>query len=234
VSGDVRPDGRGDPAFEWDAEDPGRDELLAEPDGPRWFGTPHRRRVVGALVVVAALVLVSVRLANAHRGSTEAKLPPVSTPAASVTLGPSPVDVTPGRQNFQVRDPAHCPATLACRSVASVPPGVLAAIRQAVPNAAIFSRSSVVQLAPRRLYFRQVIASAKDVEVVVLVSQFSRHPAPPSEGTANPPGQTSRYVRVHTPDGFVVEVQVTGPPESSLRLGPVRSLALDPRLRSLG
>jgi hypothetical protein len=234
VNGKVRPGRPGEPAVERHADDPGRDELLAEPAGPRWFGTPQRRRVAGALVAVAAAGLVSVRLATVDRGGTAANPPQATTPPASVIVGPSPVDVTPGRPNFQLRDPAHCPSTITCRSVASVPPGVLAAIRQVAPHAAISTRTSVVQLSPKRLYFRQVNASAEDVDIVVLVSLQSRRPAPPSEGTANPLGQAVRYVRLHTPDGYVVEVQITGPPESTLRLAPVRSLARDPRLRSLG
>ena len=231
----MRPDRRGDPVVEWDAEDPGRDELLAEPDDPRWFGTPHRRRVVGALVVVAAVVLISVRLATAHRGSTEAKPPPASTPAASVTLGPSPVDVTPGRPNFEDRDPAHCPATITCRSGSAVPPGVLAAIRRYVPNAELFEETNVVQAHPDRLYFRQVLASVKNIELLVLVVRADRMSDPPTEAAANPPGESIRYVRIDTGDGFVVQVQFNGPAaKSTIGLAQVRSLARDPRLRSLG
>jgi hypothetical protein len=231
----MRPDRPGGPEVEWDTGDPGRDELLAEPDGPRWFGTPRRRRAGAALVVVAAAALVGVRLVTAHRASPEAKPPPATTPAASVRVGPSPVDVTPGRPNFEDHDPAHCPATITCNSGTAVPPGVLTAIRRYVPNAELFDATNVAQVHPDRLYFRQVLASAKDIELLVLVARADRMSDPPTEEAADPPGESIRYVRTETADGFVVQVQFNGPPaKSTLGLAQVRSLARDPRLRSLG
>ena len=213
----------------------GVDEILAEPDRPAWLGTPRRRWVAGALVVAVAAALVSMKLASAQHSNRDAKPVAATTPPASVRVGPSPVDVTPGRQNFAVHDPAHCPATINCRAVPWVPNEVLATIREYVPNATIRSQTSVVQLHPNRLYFRQANASAKDVEVIVLVSQAARDPNPPTEDSAYPPGQVVRYVRNRTSDGYVVQVQYIGPAASSSPgLAEIRALAVDPRLRALG
>ncbi len=210
------------------------DEILAEPDRPAWLGTPRRRRVAAALVVALAAALVSIKLASAPTSNRDASRVPATTPPASARVGPSPVDVTPGRQNFAVRDPAHCPDTITCRAVASVPNDVLTAIREYVPNATIRSQTSVVQQHPRRLYFRQANASAKDVELIVLVAQAARDPNPPTEESANPPGQVVRYVRNRTSDGYVVQVQFIGPAAgSSPGLAEIRALAVDPRLRAL-
>jgi hypothetical protein len=211
-----------------------RDEALAEPAGSTWLGSPRRRRAAGALVVALGAVLVVLRLTSTGGGHPDAA-PSATFSAAPVppTIGPSPVDVTPGRPHFEDRDPAHCPAPITCRSGTGVPPGVLAAIRRYVPDAELFNQTNVVQVHPDRLYFRQVLASAKDIQVLILVARADRITDPPTEAAADPPGQSVRYVRLDTGDGFVVQVEFTGPPQPTRGLGPLRALAVDARLRAL-
>jgi hypothetical protein len=218
------------------SEDPLGDEELADVAGPRWLGTPKQRRIVAALALALLLTLAGARLAAAHRNSPQARPEPVPTPRPSTaTIGPSPVDVTPGRPNFRKDDPAHCPATISCTSVDSVPAGVLAAIRTYLPNAVSNSHSSVTQVHPSRLYFRQVDASAHHVTINVLVSRASRmqHPSP-TEGTDELPDASIGYVRTVTRDGLVVQVQFTGLPGWTPPMAQIRALAADPRLLTLG
>jgi hypothetical protein len=218
------------------SEEPRQDEELAEPAGPRWLGTPRRRRVVAAVIVALLLGLVGARLTAAYRSSHQAGSGPVPTPRPSTaTIGPSPVDVTPGRPNFRKDDPAYCPVTTICTSVDSVPPGVLAAIRSYLPNAVSDSHSSVAQHHPDALYFRQVRASANDVTVSVVITRLVRMPTDgPTEGTDQPPGESIGYVRTVTDDGFVVQVQFAGLPGYSPPMPQIRALAADPRLLEVG
>jgi hypothetical protein len=192
------------------------------------------------LVVALGVVLVALRLTSTSGGGhpdagPSATLAPAPLPApVAPTIGPSPVDVTPGRPHFEDRDPAHCPAPITCRSGTAVPPGVLAAIRMYLPDAELSNHTNVVQVQPHRLYFRQVLASVKDTQVLVLVSRADRVSDGPTEAAADPLGQSIRFVRADTGDGFVVQVQFTGPPANSAQgLAQVRALAADPRLRAL-
>lgn len=198
------------------------------------LGTP-KRRVIAAVTLALLLALAGARLTAAYRSSHQAGPDPVPTPRPSTaTIGPSPVDVTPGRPNFRKDDPAHCPDTISCTSVATVPAGVLAAIRMYLPHAVSESHSSVTQAHPHRLYFRQVSASASDVTVTILVSQASRmRSASPTEGTDQPPAASIGYVRTLTQDGLVVQVQFTGLPGWTPPMAQIRALAVDPRLLAL-
>lgn len=235
MSGDVDPNAPHAPGEpRWDLDDPGRDELLVEQTRPPWLGSGRRRRVVAGLVVALLAVLLGLRLVSTHRTSEATPRAAPVPQRSSATIGPSPVDVTPGRPHFDQHDPAHCPDTITCRSMDSVPAGVLAAIRQYLPKATIQSRASVAQLHPDRLYFRQVTASANGVTAVVLVSRASRLDAEPTEGTDNPPGQAIGYVRARTPDGYVVQVQFIGQQNSTPPMSAIRALAADPRLRAPG
>ncbi len=217
------------------SEQPHPDDELAELTVPRWLGTPQRRRLVAALALAVLLGLAGARLASAHRSTHRAVPPSVPTPRPSTaTLGPSPVDVTPGRPNFRKDDPAHCPATITCTSVDSVPAGVLDAIRFYLPHAVSDSHSSVWQRHPDRLYFRQVGASASDVMISVVVERLGRVPVErPTEGIDRPPGQSIGYVRAVTEDGYVVQVQFSGLPGWRPPMSQLRALAEDPRLLAL-
>lgn len=232
MSRDVEPSTpRDQPAVEWDIPDEGDDELLVEETSPPWLGTPRRRGAAVAAVIALVGTLVGLRLASG--GGNDQQAAPVPSEVRQPSVGPSPVDITPGRPHYDRNDPAHCPDWISCRSFPTVPPSVLAAISKYLPKAAIQSRTSVVQLRPSRLYFRQVNASADDVSVIVLVSRSNRSQVQPTEGTDDTVGQAIGYVRVQTSDGYVVQVQFTGQTGWTPPMGAIRALAADPRLRAL-
>jgi hypothetical protein len=232
MSRDVGPGApRDQQAVEWDIPDSEQDELLVEETRPPWLGTPRRRGAAIAALIALLGTLIGLRLASTTDNDKQAA--PLPSAARQPTIGPSPVDITPGRPQYNRDDPAHCPDWITCRSLPSVPPSVLAAISKYLPQAAIESRTSVVQLRPSRLYFRQVNASADDVSVIVLVSRADRSQVQPTEGTDDPVGAAIGYVRVQTSDGYVVQVQFTGQTGWTPPMGAIRALAGDPRLRAL-
>lgn len=216
------------------SDSPGPDEVLAEPSGPRWLSTDRRRRVVAALSVLGLIALLGIRLALGHRSAHRATPSHAPTPQPAVNIGPSPVDVTPGRPNFRAHDPAFCPDTITCENVDPLPAGVLAAIRSYLPHARVGSETTVVQSDPRRLYFRQLDASADNITVVLRISRTARSPTlGPTQATDRLPGQSIGYVRTVTGDGFVVEVRFTGLPAYRPPMTDIRALAADPRLLAL-
>jgi hypothetical protein len=218
---------------EWDLDESGREEELAEPRRPPWLATPGRRWAVGILAAALLAALAGVRIASGHR-DTHRAVPQPDRPPRSATIEPSAVPVTQGRQQFERDDPAHCPDTITCTTVPSVPAGVLAAISRYLPNTVPQSQFSVVQVRPRRLYFRQVNARAHDVTVLVMVFRPSRGAPGPTEGTYQGPGQSAGYVRTVTADGYVVQVQFTGRPGYAPPMATIRALAVDRRLRASG
>lgn len=211
------------------------DEDLPEPAQPSVLLWSRRhRRVLGAAVLVLG-VLLSARIVTAHHGShhPQRALSPAPSPTAPLsfgplgTFGPLPVDVGAGQPKFDRIFPL-CPATITCVTTASVPPGVLAAVRAHVPGAALDSATTSLQVPAVRVYFRQVTATAGGLTVFVVVS---RPDAPPPGGSRDSPHLPGN-VQLSTPDGYSVQVQVTGAPARIPSVAALLALAADPRLRA--
>jgi hypothetical protein len=217
------------------SETPGAVEELGDEPRLPWLGTPRRRRVVAVLGVTILLALVGARLTAAYRSSHRAGSEPVRTPQPSTaTIGSSPVGVTPGQPNFGKDDPAFCPLAITCRTVRSVPAGVLRAIRRVVPDAEAMRGYTVLQVAPPRVHFRQVNASGNSVTVVILVSRTAAVEVHPTDETDDTGVESIGYVRAAVPGGYEVQVQFTGLPGWTPPMAQIRALAADPRLPAVG
>jgi hypothetical protein len=217
------------------SENPGPVEELGDEPRPRWLGTPRRRRVVAALAVTVLLALAGARFAATYRSSHRAGPDPVPTPRPSTApVGPTPVELSPGLPNFGKDDPAFCPLAITCRTVRSVPAGVLRAIRRILPSAGSMSGYTVLQVAPQRVHFRQVNASGNGVTVVILVSRAAAVEVHPTDETDGTGVASVGYVRAAIPGGYEVQVQFTALPGWTPPMAQIRALAADPRLLAVG
>jgi hypothetical protein len=230
MTGEPFDDLRTQVVVEWEVGDPAGDEELADLSHPHWLDTPRRRRVAAALAAALLATLVGVRLAASDR-PTQRAAGQAGPTAVATAIGSNPVNVTPG---FRRRDPSHCPEIVSCRTVTTMPPGVLAAIRRYAPRAVSGNAFTVLQVDPDGVYFRQVNARAGQADILVRVAHTSRQDAQSSQGIEKAPDETIGYARAVTADGFDVQVQFTGPPGYAPPLTAIRALAADRRLRAVG
>lgn len=187
--------------------------------------------ILGALSALGVATLHSSGTPAAHPTGSSA---PSALPAAPGT--PAVTTDTPGPAEPIAAEPSRCPPTVTCTSIPSVPPAVFDAVDSYLLGARPRSQYSVIQTDPVRLYYRQLTVTSEQVQLIIIVSRADRAAAADSRPTvvAQATGDAAfAYVRIRTPDGFLVQVQFTGPPGQDPPTAQARELAADPRLRVL-
>jgi hypothetical protein len=206
------------------------DDVLDLGDGRR--GVPTE--LIGLLAVLALVTVGGIWLATSGSSPRPATSQSVSRPPAErLTLpatAPSPT-LHLGPVHTQPADPTRCPATIACVTTDAVPRPVITLIRRYFPGAIARDGYTVFRSGPRSghgLWFRQMIATTRRVEVLVLVSVRKISVGSPQRVD----GATLGYIwlRAH---GYEVQVQVNGPRRFRPPLARIRALAAEPGLERL-
>lgn len=199
-------------------------DFLSSPEPPQSPQSPPSRRSLFRNrrweLTLAALILAGIAL---WQTGFHSKSNPSASPAAAATSAVNTADPGPDA----LRDPARCPAVGSCATTANLPAEVVAAVRDAVPNARL-GTASTIWVVGGGLWYRQMSARAGAVEFRVQVQR------PVSATSARPPSTgTHMYVRKQVP-GFVVQVQAFGPRNALPSTATLERLAGDPRLVQLG
>lgn len=193
------------------APDAPGDEL----SNPRLPRTARWYLALSAAVLVGG-ALIAAKVSGSGSGGATAPAPSTSAPTTAANAIPGPA-----------LDPAQCPGPTPCAATAGVPVTVAAALFDAFP-AARLGRASTVYLQAGGLWFREVHARAGLLDILVRVERPDRGAA--SLQSSRGDDVISIRQLVH---GFLVLVQVTGPPDQLPSLPNVNGLAQDIRLLDL-
>jgi hypothetical protein len=217
----------------WRALDDEASVRRPEPGGPPGV----RRAVIAAAVVVIGGALV-LRTATSHdvqrhaAGSTPIAvvLPPVVHPSVILGQGPLPVIVA-----TDPLSPDHCPSTGgSCTVSDGLPAAFLDAVRAklgtVVPTQQLDvdtgSNASTFDTTP---WYRQLTAKGDGpVTIVVTVSTVAASIS--TSSVTQSPTAVTGHITHPTGTGYLVELEMTGPPGWSPPMDAMTALAADPRL----
>jgi hypothetical protein len=233
--------------IEWDDE-PGEQADQVEPEPPLAGAALRRRRVLGALLALAAAAAVIGYAGRAH-DATPSAAPATSRPAATPSRPlPSGFVVHLGDRNGTLRndvevvlpqlsDPPPCSAvrdTLSsCTVLTSVPPALQAALHSRFPHLRISTaRTELLESQARRgsrgLWARRIVAAVGTRTLRIVISTLASTGGP----AANSFDDGNRVIDFaqHSVGRFSVQVQATAPSGAADALAAVAALSTDRRL----
>lgn len=228
-------DGRGRLWLRDGDSDSDSDDVLDLGEGRRGIPT----ELIGLLAVIALVTIGGIWLATSGSSPRPAVSQSAShSPTETLTLpatAPSPTRRA-GPVHAGASDPTRCPGTISCATSDAVPRPVITLVRRYFPGAVARDAYTVFRSGPRNgrngLWFRQVIATTRHLEVLVRVSvripQFGR----PRSEVNSVDHATIGYASLHA-HGYDVQVQVSGPRHYRPPLARIRALAAEPGLEQL-